>query len=68
MSYLKEDEAMLVKSINTRRYTVTLIEMKEPGYRVCWHCGNEEFESKVITDLSIATQVFDDFLTMLEGH
>lgn len=67
MSYLKEDEIMIVKSIKTPRYLLELIEVKNGGYRVHYDYGLETFTSKSLKDLNVAMMVFDDMLCMLEG-
>jgi hypothetical protein len=57
-----------IKSISSRRVSVSLVLMKYGGYRVIWGSPDELRYTRLIQDLNTALEIFDQMTIIAEGH
>lgn len=58
----------LIKSINTRSFSIELIESAPDQFQIHWEHANDSFTTRPMHDLKAALEMFDNLLVQLEGN
>ncbi len=57
-----------VKEVMTRRYSLELVDNGNYEYYIRFCEGNNEVNTKPVSDLKLALSIFDDMLVIAEGN